>query len=628
MTKSGLGLALGGAALACAALSCGGGDRGRIAFTLTLNGLAPLAAGQGWYEGFAIGRDGLVRSTGKFNLDPSATPALVFTPRGDVLGTTASATFGPANTYLGSNFPFIYDATSVFITIEPEGDADLVPSGNVILGGAVDATTETASLTVAGLTGSGGPGLADFTTAGGVATLTSPTDGPGNDAQGLWFTTDATGATPGLNLPVLSSLNAYEAFVTADGVNFTSLGRFRDPADFDFDFMSHGGRADPSVGFRAPGQDLVAAFSVARPSPVDVADGAHAVEITVEPAIDNAVGAFPLKVLSAPVLTDVVTSGGAASRPTNLVNAAATLPGYAATTTATSVTLTATTAPLGPLGAARDGRYELWAVVGGTPASCGAFVVDAVTLDVTSPSGATNYGPSTTFALTAANTGLLGAFPNAAAATELFVTVEPVGDAVAADSGVVVLAGAHAAGTAALTVAGIAGGRGIADFSAAAGSFVTVTPTDDAAGAAVNDRFGVWFRDFSFDAPTLVLPTLPSGWVYEGWVVDTGTGARTSTGRFRSGLVADDDAMTWPGRGTVSTGFNVPGQDFLVAVAPLAGVPTDLTTGYTVLVSVEPTPDNDLAPSPFVVLQGAVPASVGPFALANVFSGPTAQLAF
>lgn len=627
MTKTGIVRWVLSALVVTAFAGCGGGDRGRVAFRLSLQGLNPLPAQQGWYEGFAIGKDGVVRSTGKFNLDPSTTPPSVFTPRGDVLGTTTSVTFGPANTYLGESFPFIWDSTGFFVTIEPEGDVDPAPSGNTILGGPI-AADETADLTTAGLLASGGPGLGNFTGAGGTAVLTTPTDGPGNDTRGLWFTTDATGAVPGLTLPVLTGSNTYEAFVTADGTTFTSLGRFRDPADFDDDFMSHQGRAAGSVGFRAPGQDAVVGFATSRPSAFDLADGGRRIEITVEPVRDNSIDAFPLLVLSGPVPTAAVTAQKVVAQDNPLTSGFTTLPSNQLSLTAGSAAFASVGAGLRPLGNARDGRYELFAVVGGTPLSCGAFVVDPTTFEVKSPSGATTYGSNATFALTSANTGLGGAFPDVLAATEFFVTIEPDGDAIAADSGVVLLAGAASGGVASLTTAGLTatGGRGLANFAAASGGFIISTPTDDVTNTTANDQFGVWFRRFATSSASLVLPALPAAWTYEAWVVEPLTGVRGSVGRFRSVVGPDDDAATWPGRGPDSIGYLFPGQDFLVAVPPLGAGPTDFTGGFTVLVSVETTPDQSLSPSSFRVLQAAVPSVPSTFVLANVFSGPTGRL--
>jgi hypothetical protein len=615
-------------AILFASVSCGGGDRGRIVFALSLSGLQPIPAQQGWYEGFAVGNDGFVRSTGKFNLDPAFSPPRVFTPRGDVLGTTTSATFGPANTFLGTAFPFIYDATAFFITIEPFSDVDGVPTGPAVMGGPISGTS--AVLSQAGIPSGFAAGLPDLSTATGTAVLTTPTDSGVGDAFGLWFTTDATGATPSLALPALTGAGTYEAFVSPDGTSFVSIGRFKNAASFDHDFMSHLGRGPDGVGFVAPGQDFTTAFTDSRPSPIDVADGGNRVEITVEPALDNSLGGFPLVVLSANVATTAVGANGVGSSDQTLQSGFAALPVYDLAATATSATLTATGGALGSLGAERDGRYELFAVIGWTPQSCGVFVIQASTANATSPNGATVFGPATAFTLSAANTGLGAAFPDLTQATEYFVSIEPHNDPVPGNSGVVLLAGADVGGGGVLTVAGLSatGGRGLADFSTATGSFILRTPTNDAPGVAADDRFGVWFRTATTSFPSLFLPALPSGWTYEGWVVRNSDGRRASTGRFRVAVGPDDDAATWAGRGTQSLGFPFPGQDFLVAVPVLNATPLDVTGGKTVVVTFEATPDGGVGPSAYPILMGTTPATPGTFGLTNVFAGPTGSLTY
>lgn len=626
MTKTGTIRGVAAAACLLAAGGCGGGDRGRITFMFSATGLAPLGPAGGFYEGWAVDEGGTTRSTGKFRVDASFVPPHLIGRNGFDHGPITGAVFGPANTDLGQDFPFIYEAVTFFVTLEAENDADDLPSGNVVIAGAFAGGA--ADLTVAGLSGSGGPGLADFSAAAGSAVLTTPTDGPGGDANGVWFTTDATGMTPSLSLPPLTGTSTYEAFVS-EGAGFVSVGRFRDPASFDDDFQSHRGRGNAGVGFRAPGQDFVQGFTDSRPSPLDVADGMCRLEITAEPVQDNSVDAFPLVVLSTTIPTTAVNAAHLSAGDVALTNGAANLPAYAVAASG-GVALAANGGVLKSLGAQRDGRYELFAVVGGAPASCGAFRVDALTAAVTSPDGMTNYGTSAAFVLNAANTGLGGAFPNVAAATEYFVTVEPDADPVPAPSDLVVLAGTATAGAATLTVAGAVatGGRGLADFSTASGTFIVRTPTDDAPGAAPNDQFGVWFRDFARDEPSLDLPALPAGWTYEAWIVAAATGVRSSMGRFRDPTVPDDDAMTWPGRGADNAGFRFPGQDFLFTVPLIVGTPLDLTTGRTVLVTVETTPDDSEAPSARVVLQGTAPGAPGTFPLANVFVGATGRVVF
>jgi hypothetical protein len=82
-----------------------------------------------------------------------------------------------------------------------------------------------------------------------------------------------------------------------------------------------------------------------------------------------------------------------------------------------------------------------------------------------------------------------------------------------------------------------------------------------------------------------VLPELPEGWVYEGWIA--GSDGPISTGRFRSPAGEDSDGAG-PSAGP-DPGPPFPGQDF---VDPAI----DLTSGYAAVISVEPEPDTSAAP--------------------------------
>lgn len=81
-----------------------------------------------------------------------------------------------------------------------------------------------------------------------------------------------------------------------------------------------------------------------------------------------------------------------------------------------------------------------------------------------------------------------------------------------------------------------------------------------------------------------MLPTLPAGWAYEGWVV-TAAGPVT-TGRFLTPNGADSDGGG-PTAGPLA-GPPRPGQDFI-------NPPMNLV-GATIAITVEPQPDNSPAP--------------------------------
>lgn len=214
---------------------------------------------------------------------------------------------------------------------------------------------------------------------------------------------------------------------------------------------------------------------------------------------------------------------------------------------------------LEPLG---DGFvYESWAVVDGTPVSAGRFDVNAdgsATLE--------------SFELTAEQ----------AAGIEAYVlSIEPETGDDPAPSDVKLLGGdVGDDDTAMLSVAHPAAlGTDLTDATA---SFMLQTPST----MAIMDDFslGIWFLDPAGPSPSLELPMLPAGWVYEGWVVtDTGP---ISTGTFTGPEGADSD-LGGPDAGPDRTP-PFPGQDFVDPALDLIGL--------TAVISVEPVPDDSTAP--------------------------------
>ena len=91
----------------------------------------------------------------------------------------------------------------------------------------------------------------------------------------------------------------------------------------------------------------------------------------------------------------------------------------------------------------------------------------------------------------------------------------------------------------------------------------------------------------------LDLPTLPAGWIYEGWTVIDGV--PVTSGKFMD--VADFDnfdgysSQMYPGP-------PFPGEDYLMNAPSGLSFPTDISGGYAVI-SVEPYPDN--GPEPFAI---------------------------
>lgn len=223
--------------------------------------------------------------------------------------------------------------------------------------------------------------------------------------------------------------------------------------------------------------------------------------------------------------------------------------------------------------------YEGWIMVNGAPKSAGIFTVN--------DDGALS---KSTFELEAADLDV---------ATAYILTIEPSPDNDPSPSKVHIVAGDFSGNSATVSVDhGAAIGT---DFKTSMGGYILATPTDD---DDTNEASGVWFLDNSSGspAPSLDLPTLPEGWIYEGWAVTNGT--PVSTGTFSSATGADNGA---PYSGSKS-GPPFPGEDLLTSAPSGLSFPTDLKGG-TIVISVEPVPDN--SPKPFVLkpLVGMVPSS-------------------
>lgn len=181
-------------------------------------------------------------------------------------------------------------------------------------------------------------------------------------------------------------------------------------------------------------------------------------------------------------------------------------------------------------------------------------------------------------------------------ALTFILTIEPaVGDD-PAPAATHILAGGFSGGMADLDTAhGAALGT---DFASAMGTYFLATPTS---ADTMDEDQGIWFIDASSGSPTagLDVPTLPSGWVYEGWVVVDGS--PISTGRFTDPAAADDDGAG-PAAGAESAP-PFPGQDFIT--------PPTVLDSATVVLSVEPEPDNSAAPFSIKPLVGTASGSVG-----------------
>ncbi len=226
-----------------------------------------------------------------------------------------------------------------------------------------------------------------------------------------------------------------------------------------------------------------------------------------------------------------------------------------------------------------DYAYEGWIMVDGSPKTTGTFTVDTE-----------GNLSATTFNVAAEDLEI---------ATAFILTIEPSPDNDPAPSDVHILAGDFSGNSAALTIDhGAALGN---DFTSSNGTYILATPTDN---DDTNEDSGIWFLDNSSGMPVagLDLPTLPAGWAYEGWAVING--APVSTGTFTSVSAADDNAI-YSG---INPGPPFPGEDFLQNAPNNLSFPTSLNGG-TAVISIEPVPDNSIAPFALKPLVGMIPAS-------------------
>jgi len=166
-------------------------------------------------------------------------------------------------------------------------------------------------------------------------------------------------------------------------------------------------------------------------------------------------------------------------------------------------------------------------------------------------------------------------------ATEFVLSIEPANDTDSGPSNTKVLSGSFNGNAASLSYQTVIG-----DLQTSEGRFTLGTPTDNVAD---NDEAGVWFE--ANGQPGLTLPELPEGWKYEGWVVFNNI--PVSTFKFKEVDMADE-ANAYSG--TVARP-SFPGEDFLFNTVAPDGVtfPEDVR-GKTVVISVEPEPDDSKAP--------------------------------
>lgn len=246
---------------------------------------------------------------------------------------------------------------------------------------------------------------------------------------------------------------------------------------------------------------------------------------------------------------------------------------------------------LEPLGI--DYVYDGWIIVKGEPISTGTF--SSVTFPQTFSVNRSQLTSATMFVL----------------------SIEPAIDIDPAPAETKILAGVFSGSSAQVDSNSIVG-----DFSSSSGTYILATPTDM---DDTNEASGVWFLDNSGSSPMtgLNLPELQNGWKYEGWAVIDGM--PVSTGTFTSVMDFDDNAENSPYKGDSGNGPSFSGEDYLQNAPIGLSFPTDLR-GTTVVISVEPYPDNSPMPFTLKPLAHMVPNDAMVHSAITMNEGPTVSL--
>ncbi|MCI2228087.1 anti-sigma factor [Polaribacter sp. MSW13] len=240
-----------------------------------------------------------------------------------------------------------------------------------------------------------------------------------------------------------------------------------------------------------------------------------------------------------------------------------------------------------------DFVYEGWLIVDGNPVSTGTFT------SVVFPQ-----------IFTLQNSDLQSA-------TKFVLSIEPTVDSDPEPSATKILAGDFSGNAANVSSETIVG-----NFSNSTGKYILATPTDMDSS---NETSGVWFLDNSSGSAVkgLDLPVLSDGWKYEGWVVLNGT--PVSTGTFSNTDAADDNALTAPYKGISGNGPGFPGEDYVMGSVAGIDFPTDLR-GVTIVISVEPSPDNNTAPFTLKPLAQEIPSNAIDHTTLTMSVGPKTVL--
>jgi len=240
-----------------------------------------------------------------------------------------------------------------------------------------------------------------------------------------------------------------------------------------------------------------------------------------------------------------------------------------------------------------DFVYEGWIIVDGSPVSTGVF--SSVTFPQSFTVDAAQLDAATTFVL----------------------SIEPAVDNDPAPAATKILVGDFSGNSANVNSNGT-----VADFSNSTGKYILATPTDT---DDTNEASGIWFLDNSSGSAVagLSLPTLQPGWNYEGWAVINGM--PVSTGTFLNADTADDNASSSPYKGDAGNGPPFPGEDYLQNAPSGLLFPTDLK-GMTIVISVEPSPDNSALPFTLKPLAHMVPEFAENHTVISMGGGPVSIL--
>ncbi|QTE23195.1 anti-sigma factor [Polaribacter cellanae] len=241
-----------------------------------------------------------------------------------------------------------------------------------------------------------------------------------------------------------------------------------------------------------------------------------------------------------------------------------------------------------------DFVYEGWLIVNGAPVSTGTF---------------TSVKFPQTFTV---------GFNDLETATKFVLSIEPKNDTDPAPSKTKILAGDFTGNSATVN------SKIVGDFSDSWGKFILATPTD---GMNNNERSGVWFLTPGTPPKAgLGLPELKEGWKYEGWAVINGK--PVTTGKFTK-LAATDEFGGFSGANALpapngANGF-FPGEDFLTNAPDGQTFPVDLR-GATIVITVEPSPDDSPAPFALKPLAKKVAADAVDHSPIDLGTGPKALI--